>query len=168
MYLIGLKQIPKKSDQHLNIEGINMTKIYNLNIISSLLSYTIEDVCILYSKRKLHPQTVRKWIKNGLQLVDNCKPVLLHGSTLKDFLGKLNDDNHISLNFDEFYCFSCKEVHIPLHREIYIEHFSQFIKATGLCPKTKKIMKKSYKLADYPELKKFFNLVEKSRLAEKI
>lgn len=145
-----------------------MSKIYNLNIISSLLSYTIEDVCILYSKRKLHPQTVRKWIKNGLQLVDHYKPALLHGSNLKDFLGKLNDNSLINLNFDEFYCFSCKEAHIPLHREIYIDCSGQFIKATGVCPKTKKIMKKSYKLADYPELKKFFNLVEKSRLYDSL
>ena len=138
-----------------------MIKTYKLQPISSLLSYTIEDICNMYS---MHPQTVRKWIKIGLRTIDSKKPSLIHGSDLKKFLEKHNEKLKKHLDFEEFFCVTCKEAHIPLFRKVYLEQNHQFIKAKGVCPITKKIMNRSYKLADYPQLKKNFSLEEMARL----
>ena len=145
-----------------------MRKTYNLSKISRLLSYGIEDICNLYSGRNLHPQTVRKWIKQGLTTIDSKKPILIHGSDLVIFLQKLNEEHHTALNFDEFFCVACKEAHIPLHKTVYLEQFNSFIKAKGLCPITKKIMNRSYKLSVYSELKRVFNLEDMSRLYDSL
>ena len=145
-----------------------MSRPYNINRISYFMCYTVEDICNLFSSRHLHAQTVRKWIKNGLPVIDGSKPALIYGDDLKDFLGKVNDNNHLSLNFDEFYCFSCKEAHIPLGRKVYVEQNGSFIKVKGLCPKKHTIMNRSYKLADYPELKKIFELEDMARLYDSI
>lgn len=135
-----------------------MSKLYNISRISRLLSYDIEDICDLYSNNRLHPQTVRKWIKQGLVTIDSGRPVLIHGSDLIVFLKRINEKHHTNLQFDEFYCVTCKEAHIHLHKTVYLEQREHFIRAKGLCPKTKKMMNKSYKMTDYPELKKNFNL----------
>ena len=145
-----------------------MSKTYNISRISSLLCYTIDDICNLYASRKLHPQTVRKWLKKGLATIDNHKPSLIHGINLKQFLSKINDDNQLEIDFEEFYCFACKEAHIPLSRIIYVENKQQYIWAKALCPKTKKVMNKCYKLADFPKLKKFFRVEPIKRLYDSL
>lgn len=145
-----------------------MSKTYNISRISNLLCYTIDDICNLYINRKLHPQTVRKWIKNGLVGIDNHKPSLIHGSNLKQFLGKLNNSNRFEIDFTEFYCLSCKEAHIPLNKTIYVDHKQQYIWAKALCPKTKKVINKCFKLTDFPALKKFFKIEPLLRLYDSI
>ena len=149
------------------MEG-NMSKTYSIKQISNLLCYSIEDICNLYVNRKLHPQTVRKWIKNGLPVIDNHKPVLVHGSDLKYFLGKINDKHHFELNFDKFYCFSCKEPHVPYNRTIYIEHKQKCILAKAICSKNKKVMNKSFKLSDLSALQKNFTIEPLSRLYDSL
>ena len=134
-----------------------MAKAYQINRISHFLCYTIEDVCNLYKSQRLHPQTVRKWIKDGLKTIDNRTPQLIRGSDLKRFLGNLNNSRKLDMAFEEFYCLHCKQVHKPYKNTIAVEQNGPFIKAKALCPSTQKIMNKSYKLTDYPELKKFFH-----------
>ena len=140
-----------------------MNKLYNINRISGFLSYTVEDICNMYS---VHPQTVRKWIKIGLKTIDSRKPSLIHGSELKEFLKKQNDKNKKHLDFEEFFCVTCKEAHIPLFRKAYLEQNHQFIRSKGVCPITKKIMNRSYKLSDYSRLKKAFSVEEMARLCD--
>ena len=50
----------------------------------------------------MHPQTVRKWIKIGLGMIDFKKPSLIHGSDLKKFLKKHNEKLKKYLDFEEF------------------------------------------------------------------
>ena len=145
-----------------------MGKTYNISRVSNLLCYTIDDICNLYKNRKLHPQTIRKWINNGLVVIDNHKPLLIHGSNLKQFLGKLNEDHQLEVDFNEFYCFSCKDAHIPLNRTIYVEQRQKYVWAKALCPKTKKIMNKSFKLIDFPKLKKIFKIEPLMRLYDSL
>ena len=141
-----------------------MSRVYNISKISRLLSYTIDDICNLYSNRHLHPQTVGKWIKKGLNPIDSCKPVLIHGVDLRHFLQKSNELHKHHLDFEEFFCMTCKEAHIPLYRRIRIEHKVSRINAKDLCPRTRKIINRCYKLSDYSELRKIFILAETERL----
>ena len=137
-----------------------MAKAYKTNIISHFLCYTIEEVCNLYKAQRLHPQTVRKWIKEGLKTIDKETPQLIRGFDLQTFLGNLNNSRKLDISFDEFYCLHCKQVHKPYRNTIAVEQAGSFIKTKALCPNTHKTMNKSYKLSDYPELKKAFRLTD--------
>ncbi|MCP4394607.1 MAG: hypothetical protein GY804_10125 [Alphaproteobacteria bacterium] len=118
----------------------------------------------MFKSKKLHAQTVRKWLKNGLQAIDSKKPLLIYGYNLKEYLGKLNDGRKIDTMFDEFYCFSCKLPEIPYKRNVCIEQNGSYIKAKGICPNTKKEIRKNYKLTDFQKLKKAFNLTDELEL----
>ena len=104
-----------------------MSKLYNIKKISGFLSYTVEDICNMYS---MHPQTVRKWMKIGLKTIDSKKPSLIHGSDLKKFLEKHNEKLKKHLGFEEFFCVTCKEAHIPFIRRIVYLCFN--IKMKGI------------------------------------
>ena len=54
-----------------------MFKYYNPQLVKQYRSYTVEQICDLFKGKKLHPQTVRDWVKsNGLQTVAQ-KPIVL-------------------------------------------------------------------------------------------
>ncbi|NBB88875.1 MAG: AlpA family phage regulatory protein, partial [Bacteroidetes bacterium] len=63
------------------IEGFNTEKqdyarcimgkrLYPLQRIKAWYCYDIEEICSLYKSQRLHQQTVRQWIKNGLPIID--------------------------------------------------------------------------------------------------
>lgn len=141
-----------------------MSKAYNHRIVSGILCYTIEEICNLFKDKKLHPQTVRFWINDGLPVCCNGSPKLIHGADLIDFLKDRNTNRRIKMEFGEFFCMSCKLPHVPLGRQIAIEQQDKTIKAMGICPATKTKMYKTYKMDDYGRLSLFFSLGLDTRL----
>ena len=53
-------------------------------------------------------QTVRAWRALGLPVLDSQKPHLILGHELKHFLEGRTPKARSKLNFDEFYCMSCR------------------------------------------------------------
>lgn len=53
--------------------------------------------------------TVRKWVKDGLQPIDQSKPIVIHGSVLKVWLDKRQADRKRPCQDGEIYC--------PKHRK---------------------------------------------------
>jgi hypothetical protein len=134
----------------------------------SQFSYTEAEICDLYKLRRLHPQTIRAWAKEGLPVMKSHKPALIFGQHLIDFLKKRNASRKVDMDFGEFFCMSCKIPHIPLGRRVYVSNEGKTIKARGLCPNTKKTMIKIYKMDDFGEVKKNFNLVDESGLYDSL
>jgi len=127
-------------------------------------TYDTDEICTLFADLRLHPQTVRVWIKAELKIIDKGKPALVYGYDLIAFLKKRNDQNKCSTAFDQFYCMKCRDAR-PLFRNlIAVEQNSNFIKAQGLCRICKTRMFKSYRLDAFPEMQKTFKLVEVSEL----
>ena len=87
---------------------------YDTRTISTVTSYTISEICTLLKPQKLHEQTVRSWIKEGLPICYDGKPVLINGAALIVFLQnkKANLKQPRKLNIDEF-----------IHRIYTILHF---------------------------------------------
>lgn len=141
-----------------------MSKSYNHKIISTVISYTPDEIVNAMQKNKVTKNKVNTWIKNGLNTM--CKsPTLISGKDLIGFLKKLNASNpKLDLQDDEFFCFSCKLPHIPLGRRISTIQNGKIIRAKGICPDTKKIMFRTYNIDHFCEIKKFFKLVEETRL----
>ena len=73
-------------------------------------SYTVEEVATLYG---VHRNTVREWIKRGLPVVDDRRPVLVLGSALGDYLRLRRTENKRQCQAGEIYCVRCREPRVP-------------------------------------------------------
>ena len=122
-------------------------------------AYNIDDICTLFSDLGLHPQTVRKWIKNGLKTMDAGKPALVYGYDLIAYLKKNNSANKCKTAFDEMYCMGCQDARPVFQSKIAIEQKAKFLQVQGACRTCKKSMFESYKLSDFPALRQKFTLV---------
>jgi hypothetical protein len=133
-------------------------RTYQLNKIKYWFCYDIDDICRLFG---VHEKTALTWFKQGLKPLDNRQPILVYGYDLKTFLGKLNESNKCSTNFEEMFCMKCKEPRNPLRKQIQIEQFEQkFLKVKALCQTCKTKMNKPYPLDELQQLKRIFDVVQ--------
>lgn len=81
------------------------TRTYNTRLIKPDFSYSTREIAGLFS---LHKNAVLRWIGDGLPLIDEQKPYLIHGSALVAFLNKRQADRKRSCQADEFFCCKCR------------------------------------------------------------
>lgn len=140
---------------------------HNTHIVSTALSYTVDEICHLFKTYSLAKSTVQQWIKDGLPICCTDIPALIQGSDLIEFLDKRNAIMRGKTNFEEFYCVSCRKKHIPKNQTILLEHHSNFLKAFCTCPiHTKRKLFKCYKLTDLEKLSSFFAIQHDKRLGD--
>jgi len=81
-----------------------MSRLYNLRLIRTNVSYSYADICRLLD---ITPQTIWKWTKQGLQTIDDHVPKLVHGSVLKAFLASRKKPRQPLLS-GQIYCVACR------------------------------------------------------------
>ncbi|MBL0320176.1 MAG: hypothetical protein IPP74_12945 [Alphaproteobacteria bacterium] len=135
-------------------------RIYPLNVIKYWYSYDLDEICQLYSDHRLHKQTVRRWIKEGLPTIDKHTPGLVYGSQLKKFLGKQNQMNKCSTAYEQFYCFKCRDARNPYKKQVQLEFRNLSLQLKAVCRDCKSPMNKGYKLDDLQKLKSLFYVVD--------
>jgi len=121
--------------------------------------YDIDDMCTLFADLGLHPQTVRRWMKNGLKKTDNRKPALVYGNDLITYLKSNNSKNKCKTAFDQLYCTSCQDARHIFQNKIHVEQKAQSLLVTGVCRTCKNKMRQFYKFTDICQLKAKFKLV---------
>ena len=139
-------------------------RLYSHKRVRYWYAYDIDEVCTLYADLGLHPQTVRKWIKNGLDTIDAGKPALIYGQQLIAYLKKNNQANKCKTTFDEFYCMACQDARPVYQSRISANQKAAFLQVQAVCRECKSRMFKNYKLADFSKLKRQFKLVDVSQL----
>lgn len=73
-------------------------------------SYTVEDVASLYG---VHKNAVRGWIKKGLPVINDKRPMLILGQDLRDFLQTRRQSNKRPCGCGEIYCVKCRAPKVP-------------------------------------------------------
>lgn len=134
-------------------------RLYPHNRIRYWCCYDVEDICTTFNDIGLHPQTVRKWIKNGLRTIDKGKPALVYGNDLITYLKNNNSKNKCKTEFKEMYCMRCQDARPTYKNTISVEQKSNTLKVQGVCQKCKCRMFKSYKMDHFSRLKNQFKLV---------
>ena len=86
-----------------------MARRYDIRRVKIHQSYSVAEVAKLL---RVHPRTVRSWIKSGLALVDKSRPCLIHGSDLLAFLKALHPAKK-PLRPGEFFCLPCRTPTLP-------------------------------------------------------
>jgi hypothetical protein len=95
-------------------------------------SYTVEEIATLYD---VHRNTVRQWIKVGLPVVDQRRPVLVLGSALAAFLRARRAANKRPCRVGEIYCVRCREPRVPIGGEVrYHPITATQGSLVGICP----------------------------------
>lgn len=77
----------------------------NHRLVKIHRNYTVEEVTRLFG---IHKHTVRAWVKAGLPVCDNKRPMLILGRQLSDFLQQRGMKNKRSCRPGEIYCMRCR------------------------------------------------------------
>ena len=81
----------------------------NPNVVKLNRSY---DTTQLAACCGVHKNTVLNWREAGLEPIDTSKPILFHGSAVREFLKKRNAAE-AALGPGKLYCFRCREPRPP-------------------------------------------------------
>ena len=73
-------------------------------------NHTVEEIAELY---RVHKNTVRAWIKEGLPTIDDRRPTLVLGCDLRDFLTVRRQKNKRPCQDGEIYCLRCRVPRVP-------------------------------------------------------
>lgn len=73
-------------------------------------TYSIEDAARTLG---VHKNSVRGWRKDGLKPIDDDRPILFLGSTLRAFLEQRNASRKRPCRPGTLYCFRCREPRAP-------------------------------------------------------
>jgi hypothetical protein len=134
-----------------------MFKYYNPRLVKQYRSYTAEQICYLFREKKLHPQTVRDWVKSGELETITQKPIAIYGAALKDFLEKRNSGHKKQLEFNQFKCLKCQEIITPQNKTISIyKNKNGSIKALAICPSCNRKTARFYKQNEQLKLEEIF------------
>lgn len=111
---------------------------YNVRLIRQDLSYTIHEVAELLG---IHKNVVSRWFKDGLPVISDRKPYLVHGGELASYLDRKQKARRAKCKPDEFWCFKCRAPRQPLGLLVDIVPCNdKTIQLKGLCPICSSVM----------------------------
>jgi len=82
----------------------------NPNLIKLHRSYDISE---LAARLGVHKNTVRLWRRIGLCPIDDKRPALFHGQTVREFLAKRNASRKCACPPGTLYCLRCRQPRAP-------------------------------------------------------
>lgn len=110
---------PKGGRRHA-IGSIRPTSTYSVTEIRALL--------------RVHENTVRAWIRDGLKVLDDIYPAVVHGTALREFLRALKDRQKRTCAANELYCFGCHAPREPAAGSIrFVARNSKQLMITAEC-----------------------------------
>jgi transcriptional regulator with XRE-family HTH domain len=83
---------------------------YALNRIKTGITYDVAEIAKLFG---VHRNTVRQWLREGLEMIDARRPLLIHGAILKAFLAARQRARKHACGPGEFFCFKCRAPRTP-------------------------------------------------------
>jgi hypothetical protein len=82
----------------------------NPNVVKLNRTYDTSQLAVCCG---VHKNTVRNWQEAGLEPIDSSKPILFHGSIIREFLKKRNAKRKQPCGPGKLYCFRCREPRPP-------------------------------------------------------
>ena len=127
-----------------------MAKSPNPNLVKIHRNYTVEEVANLFS---VHKNTVRLWVKDGLAINDDKRPMLILGSNLKQYLQSKRKANKRKCLPYEIYCVRCRLPQLSAENMVDYEPINCSMgRLIGLCPSCNGIINKYFNIAKLEQI----------------
>jgi hypothetical protein len=95
-------------------------------------TYTVEEVARLFGA---HRNTVRAWLKSGLEPIDDVRPTLILGDELRRFLGERRASRKRPTPCGMIFCLRCREHRRPAGGMVdYLPRTGTTGDLQGICP----------------------------------
>lgn len=126
-------------------------RLYNPKRAKLLRSYTVEEVADLYGVFK---GTVRAWIKTGLLVFNEKRPMLIMGSNLAEFHQARRKNNKQKCLAGEIYCVRCRAPKLPAGNMADYRVITEKIgNLEAICPDCDKIINRRVSLAKLDQVR---------------
>jgi hypothetical protein len=104
----------------------------NFMLVKIHRNYTVEEIASLFGK---HENTVREWLKDGLQPIDKSRPTLVYGQVLVDFLKARRSAGKRPCPPGHLYCFKCRAPKPPEDGVVTVQPVSDGVSSVAaVCP----------------------------------
>jgi excisionase family DNA binding protein len=108
-------------------------------------SYTVEEAASLFG---IHKNTVRVWVKAGLPVIDDRRPMLILGRELAAFLQARRTRNKQTCQPGEIYCVRCRTPKFPAgDMADYVPITEKLGTLQAICPDCETMMNRHVSLA---------------------
>jgi RNase P subunit RPR2 len=125
-------------------------RLHNPNLAKLHRSYTVEETAELYGVFK---GTVRAWIKAGLPILDDKRPMLILGKDLAAFHQERRMKNKRKCQPGEIYCVRCRAPKLPAGNMADYRIITEKIgNLQGICPDCDKIINQRVSLAKLEQI----------------
>ncbi len=94
----------------------------NPRLVKIHRNYSVEEIALLFG---VHKNTVRTWIKSGLPLCDDRRPLLILGRDLAAFLKAKREKNKRPCGVGEMYCLRCRTPQKPASNMVDYQALNQ-------------------------------------------
>ena len=117
----------------------------NYRLVKIHRSYTVEETATLFG---VHRNTVREWVKRGLQPTDGKRPMLIQGQNLVAFLKARRIKNKRPCGPGQIYCMRCRSPQHPAGEMADVQPVTASLGTlTGICPSCNSMMYRRINLA---------------------
>jgi len=104
----------------------------NHRLVKIHRTYTVGEAA---NTLRLHKNTIRRWIKQGLPVIDKRKPQLIHGEALVHFLIERRTESKRPCQPGQIYCVACRAPKYPNgDMADYVRRSKGAGNLRGLCP----------------------------------
>ncbi len=135
-----------------------------VNRIKTGISYDVAETAKVLGA---HRNTIRHWLREGLEAIDDRRPLLIHGAVLKAFLEARQRARKQVCGLGEFFCFKCRAPRTPYGGMTDVaEHTAKIAKLSAVCSVCETEMHRTIRRADLGKLALMLNL--KSMASERI
>jgi len=118
--------------------------------VKLLRSYTIDEVARTLG---VHRNTVRHWIKAGLRVIDDKRPILILGSDLAEYLLRRREARRQPCRAGQMFCLKCRKPQEPAGRMADFAASSATSGAlVGICPACNRLMYRRVSVARLSEV----------------
>lgn len=132
-------------------------RTYNTRRIKRNDSYRYYEIADLFD---VHPNVIARWVKDGLQRIDDQKPYMIHGGDLADYLDAKQKKRKKPCKAGELYCCKCQMPRPVWERAVDITiRNKNTVFLSGVCDACNSVIKQIGSRAKLPEYQKTFNVM---------